>query len=369
MQETNPYNSFFLDAGDVNFRVQHIRVFELIEKMKEKKLDILDDDTSLRGYLDKWDTWQKSSFIESLMLDFPLPVFYFDGSLSRWKIIDGFQRIWAICGFISGDYRLTGLDYFGKEAEDKRYEDLPGQLRNRIKNAEAVAYIINPGTPLRIRYNIFKRIHTTKGEKSFHQGYTFNGIKRWNFYARNSIGIRNVFFRGKVNDWIHEARQNRDFQEIVKSVRVALVGSRIMTQREYISWFVAFQIGDIRNVSTATADFISAGLLSFYEKFDTYAGPLTLLFNKSMERMRILFSTVHYTASPARLDDILIFTLLAILLAHLHLSQFRALESRKEDFLCRYKETDFYKNRLGGPELSIFSLFQRLCNFINPYIR
>lgn len=130
-----------------------------------------------------------------------------------------------------------------------------------------------------------------------------------------------------------------------------------MTQREYISWFVAFQIGDIRNVSTATADFISAGLLSFYEKFDTYAVPLTLLFDKSMERMKILFSPIHYTASPARPDDILIFTLLAILLAHLPLSQFRALESRKEDFLCRYKETDFYKNRLGGPELSISSLF------------
>lgn len=369
MQDTNPYDSSLLNAGDVNFRVQHLRIFELIGKIEEKKLDILEGDASLRRYLDKWDIGQKSLFIESLMLDFPLPAFYFDGSLSRWKIIDGLKRMWAIYDFITGDFRLTGLDYFGKEAEDRGYEDLPGRLRNRIKNAEAIAYIINPGTPLRIRYNIFKRIHTTGNEKSSRMFSTRNGIKVWNFYSRNSIKTQNVFFQGKVNDWIRSVRLNADFQQVVEESCRGLAGSRMMTQREYIRWFVAFRIGDLRNVSTATGDFTSAALLLFYERFEKYADRLALLFDQSMERMRILFSKNHYTAFPTQPEDLLIFTLLSGLLADLDSAQFRRLENHKEDFLCRYKETDFYKNRRCCSELPVLSLSQSLYNFINPYMQ
>lgn len=358
MQDTTPYHSFHLDATDVNFRVQHLRVFELIERIEEDKLDVLKGDRFLQRYLDKWDRCQKSSFIESLMLDFPLPVFYFDGSLSRWKIIDGIKRILAIYQFISGEYTLAGLDYFREEAENTSYEKLPGYLRNRIRNAEAVVYIINPGTPLRVRYNLFKRINTTDVEKSSKQLYSRNGMK-----------TRNIFFRGKINGWIRKAGMNEDFQKLVKPVGLASVGSRVVGRREYISLFIAFQMGGIDSYRGNIDGFISSALLSFYEQFEEKEERLFSLFEESMERMQVLFGTNHYTLFPTKQEDILVFSLWAWLLSNMSSDEFRKLERQKEFFLSRYEKTEVYQDHLYCSESFARALAEKFCKFINPYIQ
>lgn len=358
MQDTTPYHSFRLDANDVNFRVQHLRVFELIEKIKEDKLDILEGDRSLQRYLDKWDTCQKSSFIESLMLDFPLPVFYFDGSLTQWKIIDGIKRILAIYQFMSGKYELAGLDYFKEEAENANYEKLPGYLRNRIRNAEAVVYIINPGTPLRVRYNIFKRINTSGVEKSSKM-----------FYSRNGMKTRNVFFRGKINGWIRKASVNGDFRKLTKPAGPASVGSKMIGRREYVSLFIAFQMGESDFCQGNIEDFIAAGLLSFYESFEEKKESLLSLFERSMERMRRLFSENHYTLFPTKQEDMLVFNGWARLLAGMDSVEFERLESRKESMLNRYGETNFYQDAVSCADRSVGEWFDELCKFVNPYIQ
>lgn len=358
MQDTTPYPSFRLDANDVNFRVQHLRVFELIEKIEEGKLDILEGDRFLQRYLDKWDTCQKSSFIESLMLDFPLPVFYFDGSLSRWKVIDGIKRILAIYQFIAETYQLTGLDYFVEEAENTSYKNLPAYLRNRIRNAEVVVYIINPGTPLRVRYNIFKRINTTGVEKSSKP-----------FYSRSGMKTRNVFFRGKINGWIRKASRNGDFRRATKPVGPVAVGSKAIARREYVSLFIAFQIEGSNGGQERIEDFIASGLLSFYESFEEKKESLLLLFAESMQRMQMLFGEDHYTLFPTKQEDVLVFNGWARLLAEMDSVKFERLRKQKEFFLHRYKETAFYRDPASGSECSLGELFEKLCEFVNPYIQ
>lgn len=46
---------------------------------------------------DLWDAGKQSRLIESLLIKFPLPAFYFDGTdNNKWLVVDGLQRLSAI---------------------------------------------------------------------------------------------------------------------------------------------------------------------------------------------------------------------------------------------------------------------------------
>lgn len=51
MLEYRPSDYFPLDADEVNFRMQHFRVFDLMRMIESGKLDILQRDDYLRRYL------------------------------------------------------------------------------------------------------------------------------------------------------------------------------------------------------------------------------------------------------------------------------------------------------------------------------
>ncbi len=108
-----------------------------------------------------WKRRQKSRLIESLMLQIPLPAFYFaedeDGML---RVVDGLQRLSTIFGFVRGkEFLLADLEYLFQE-ESKSFENLSPSLKRRLNNAQIVAHVIDPTTPSEVKYDIFKRINT-----------------------------------------------------------------------------------------------------------------------------------------------------------------------------------------------------------------
>jgi hypothetical protein len=131
-----------------------------------------------------WDNKKKSRFIESLMLNLPIPLFYFDETEienkekgikeKKWMVIDGLQRMSALehlillCDkepnnltTISGNKQplvLSDLE-FKSEFNDRRWDELPRDVQRRIENCQVTINLIQKGTPEEVKYNIFCRIN------------------------------------------------------------------------------------------------------------------------------------------------------------------------------------------------------------------
>ncbi|WP_098010311.1 DUF262 domain-containing protein [Streptomyces sp. sk226] len=112
-----------------------------------------------------WKHVQKSRLIESVLLQIPLPAFYFaedaDGFM---RVVDGLQRLSTIHDFVRGGdekgFALKGLEYLKGTVEGKRFDDLPAPWKRRINNAQIMTHVIDPTTPPDVMYDIFKRINT-----------------------------------------------------------------------------------------------------------------------------------------------------------------------------------------------------------------
>lgn len=130
-------------------------------------LDLIDDeDLELAPDFQRnlvWNQRQKSRLIESILLQIPLPVFYFseetDGMM---RVIDGLQRLFTIHHFVRGRDRSFALSHleFLEPLEGMHFLEFPPAMQRRVLNAQIVAHVIDPTTPVGVKYDIFKRINT-----------------------------------------------------------------------------------------------------------------------------------------------------------------------------------------------------------------
>ncbi|PUB88999.1 MAG: DUF262 domain-containing protein [gamma proteobacterium symbiont of Ctena orbiculata] len=111
-----------------------------------------------RGYV--WNRGQASRLIESLVIQCPIPVLYFDQTDdSKFSVIDGNQRLTSIRLFLNDEFSLRGLTTY-PELEGMYYSDLDPRIKRHITNRTLRCIAILPDTHPQIKFDVFERLNT-----------------------------------------------------------------------------------------------------------------------------------------------------------------------------------------------------------------
>lgn len=219
--DKDPYDPKLIRVDTKPFSIH--QVYEMIES---GDLDLSPDFQREFVWLD---ITRKSRLIESLLLRIPLPVFYLsqdeDG---RFKVVDGVQRLTVIRDFLSNKFRLKNMEYL-KECEGKWYKNqsrypkdsLDSIYVRRIEQTQLFFNIIDPQTPEKVKYDIFRRINT--GGKSL-----------------NAQEIRNCLENPFTRKFIKTLAKSEEF---LSATRHSISSTR-MADNEIVLRFIAFYLSD-----------------------------------------------------------------------------------------------------------------------------
>ena len=193
-----------------------------------------------------WDKKQKSKFIESIILNFPLPPIYLNETKeSTYIVIDGLQRSTALKQFYKGEYALTGIEALPKY-NGRKFKDLPEVLQSKFEDKKLTVFILKPSTPMVVIYDLFNRINT---------GGT----------QLNRQEVRNCIFIGKSTQLLKELSEQQYFKQAINSG----VSDKRMKDREVILRYLAFRWFDYENLySGDMSDFVESAMKKINKKMN-----------------------------------------------------------------------------------------------------
>lgn len=149
------YPANYSTHDELDIKENHSQVIGLIRKKDQGKILVPEFQRNR-----VWKLQQKSRFIESLILNIPVPPLYLSQDLDgNMIIIDGLQRTSAIFEFFDNSYSLVGLEALPK-LNGLHFIDLENEIKARIEDREVLLYILKPTVPLGIVYDIFNRINS-----------------------------------------------------------------------------------------------------------------------------------------------------------------------------------------------------------------
>ncbi len=193
------------DPKDIKIIVEPKTIDHLVTRLRYHEID-MNTEFQRKGNL--WKPDVQSRLIESILLRLPLPAFYFDAADdNNWLVVDGLQRLWSIKNFIINSelndpenppMELNGLeiltDYSGNNIT---YDKLNRTMQRRILETPITTYLIQPGTPKDVKYNVFRRINT-------------GGL------GLNAMEIRNALNQGSPSDFLRNLSEDKDLRTILK---------------------------------------------------------------------------------------------------------------------------------------------------------
>ncbi|MFV0501441.1 MAG: DUF262 domain-containing protein [Bacteroidales bacterium] len=256
-----PFNSTL-----INIETQTPVLYNIIYRLKSDPAEI-DLYPDFQRKDDLWDKGKQSRLIESILINFPLPAFYFDGSdNNKWLVVDGLQRLSALRNFvINNTLSLENMEFL-KNLEGKRFNELSRPLQRKIEETQIIAYIIKAGTPLEVKYNIFRRINT-------------GGL------VLEPQEIRHALNQGIPATLIAELADLKEFKEATENK----IRSERMLDREFVMRFVAFYLNSPASYQPDLDSFLNVSMSQINDLSEDKIEKLKSDFKKSMIASKNIF--------------------------------------------------------------------------------
>lgn len=265
-EEIENYN--FLEKSYVSVENVNYTVYELKRKYDKTKRErelglepqnglILDDSFQRTG--DVWGTKDKGKFIESVLMDIPIPFIYLaEGKKGNLIVIDGRQRLTALFDYLDNKYPLRNIEFF-PQLKGKKVAKLTEKLesfKTKIEDYHLYVIKIKMSTPEEFKLQIFARVNKTGMQlnpqeirHALHQGEStlllekisnkYDIIKKKRMKDRYLV-IRYIAMRL----YYLEKLKNYDKE---KMVQYTSINSFLGEAMDAINTFTADQIDDIFN--------------------------------------------------------------------------------------------------------------------------
>ncbi|WP_406360116.1 DUF262 domain-containing protein [Streptomyces sp. NBC_01544] len=165
---------------------------------------------------ERWDIRRQSALIESFLMNVPVPPVYLsEDDYGSYSVIDGKQRITAIRDFMANSFQLTSLVRF-PEINGLYFTDLPEQLQNSLKVRPYIrAITILRQSDRSTKYEVFHRLNSG-GE------------------PLNAQEIRNVIYRGTMNDLVMELADSKFLRKQLKIKDARSAAYNLMSDAEFV---------------------------------------------------------------------------------------------------------------------------------------
>ena len=208
--------------ADIDIREDPQTVFELVERKWERGL--IEMPEFQRKYV--WKPAQQSLFIESILLNFPLPPLYINkNKKGKYIVVDGRQRITTLRRFLKNEFQLEGLKAYPElnGLDFKGLKELDSNFQSRIEDKKLLVYLIQPTVPLEMVYDIFNRINTGGTQLERQE-------------------IRNCIYLGEATTFLKRLASKDNFK---KAIDNGISDNRAKDQ-EAILRFLSFRIFDYK---------------------------------------------------------------------------------------------------------------------------
>lgn len=257
--------------ADIDIRETPHSIFELMRKYDDDRL-VIEPDFQRKLV---WKPEQKSRFIESVILNFPLPPFYVNETREgKYIIVDGLQRTTALHEFVNNEFELTGLEAL-PHLNGKRFSELKtmsGAYQTKVEDKKIPLYVLRPSVPMEVVYDLFNRINTggTKLERQ---------------------EVRNCIFLGKATKLLKELSEFDIFKQAIDNG----ISPKRMKDREAVLRYISFKLFDYKkDYQGDMSDFVEQAMRKINKMSEEYVLVLKNDFDRVMQLTYAFFGERNF---------------------------------------------------------------------------
>jgi uncharacterized protein with ParB-like and HNH nuclease domain len=177
----------------VAFDTREYPVEVLIDKYQSEEFVI---PAYQRNFVWGEDKEKMSKFVESIILDLPIPYLFFadDNKTGKLEIVDGSQRIRTLNAFKNNEFELEGLEKLDL-LNGFKFSDLPESRQRRFLRKTLRSIELTEKASANVRRDLFSRINTKP-------------------YDLNPMEIRKGLYEGDFYNFLEECSENNLFKTL-----------------------------------------------------------------------------------------------------------------------------------------------------------